>query len=132
MKKLLLASIIMFGICSFASAQSSDIQAKKDARKKVTENKTATAATPALTNAAGVKPQSSATSQTDDVKATTVVNADGTVATVPAAAKTATPDSKTEASKTDADDAKKKEAARADSKKPVSQRLVKGKKANDN
>jgi len=69
MKKLLLASIIMFGICSFTYAQTPDaVKAKKEAAKKNNS-----AVTPAFTNPNGLTPQKAA------VATTTAVDIDGTV-----------------------------------------------------
>ncbi|MBK7557249.1 MAG: hypothetical protein IPI54_02580 [Chitinophagaceae bacterium] len=89
MKKLLLSSIIMLGICSFASAQNAT-----DAKSK----KLAPAA-PAAT----ATPQKSAVATQQNV----ITNADGTEAAV--VATPAPSDAKTTA--TDAEMAKKKEAA---------------------
>ena len=91
MKKLLLSSIIMLGICSFASAQNAT-----DAKSK----KLAPAA-PAAT----ATPQKSAVATQQNV----ITNADGTVV-APAATGTVAP-TESKATATDAEMAKKKEAA---------------------
>ena len=79
MKKLLLASIIMLGICSFANAQTlvETVQAKKAAAKN---NTTA----PATTNATSLTPQKAVAA----APAATIVNADGTVVEAKAAVTT--------------------------------------------
>ncbi len=73
MKKLLLASIIMFGICSFANAQTPEaVKAKKEAAK-MNNNSTS----PAITNINGVTPATAtaATATTVDIDGTVVVDA---------------------------------------------------------
>ncbi len=96
MKKLLLSSIIMFGVCSFASAQTTEGVAAKKAEAK----KNANAA--AFTNSASVTPQKSA-SATNEL---TTVNADGTVGAAVAAPVAVTTE------RSDADKAKKIEAVK--------------------
>ena len=57
MKKLFLSSIIMLAVCSFASAQNSDLRAAKASKKATTA--------PAITNAAAAKPEKAAVNQSD-------------------------------------------------------------------
>ena len=88
MKKLLLSSIIMLGICSFVTAQNAtDAKSKK------------------LAPAATATPQKSAVATQQNV----ITNADGTVV-APAATGTVAP-TESKATATDAEMAKKKEAA---------------------
>lgn len=62
MKKLLLASIIMFGICSFVTAQKTT--ATKSSRVPINKSAASTT-TPALTNSAGITPSKAAVSTND-------------------------------------------------------------------
>ncbi len=103
MKKLFLASLVMFGFCTFATAQSAkEIEAKKAAAR---------IETPATTAAVGptisAAPSDARTSATNDVDAAGVV--------VPSAKTTTKADAKAEAVKVDANktDLEKKQAARA-------------------
>ncbi|MBS1755508.1 MAG: hypothetical protein R2765_03380 [Ferruginibacter sp.] len=96
MKKLLLSTIIMFAVCSFATAQNSDLRSAKTAKKTTT---------PAITNAAAAKPEKAAVNKSDEAVVKT--NEDGT-----ASAKTNDLGSKPNAASTDVKAAKQNEAAK--------------------
>ena len=107
MKKLLLSSIIMFGICGFVTAQNATDSKLRQASTK-----------PTATSAVTATPQKAASATNENA---VVMNADGTPAPANAVAPTTkrvrTTDAKV--SQTDADLAKKKEIEEAKATAPA-------------
>lgn len=93
----------MLAVCSFATAQNSDLRAAKATKKATT--------TPAFTNAAAAKPEKAAINKSDASAVKT--KADGTAAPKADALRTDDLNAKPTATNTDAEAAKKKEAVKA-------------------